>query len=318
MADSRRALLAALIPLALLGVFACLALRPSATAAQGGAARSIVRARVLTPDRVLLQFDAPLARSDAANFRFTESSAPDIPIPVTRVERGAEGRVTLTVAQSLRAADRYRIEVTEPPLAREVAPSAWALLLSVFLSSALIHNFVFTRYLGLCIFFGVSKRTETAVGMGITFTAVMVFTAMTSWAVDTYVLQPLHLGFLQVLVFIGTVAAVVQFLDTMLKKTHPALHRGFGVYLMLITTNCIILAVPLLNAQAHASPLEAFALALGSGLGFALALFLMSSAREKLELARVPRSFEGLPIAFALAGLFALAFMGFSGLDFLR
>jgi Na+-translocating ferredoxin:NAD+ oxidoreductase subunit A len=111
---------------------------------------------------------------------------------------------------------------------------------------------------------------------------------------------------------------VVQFLDTMLKKTHPALHKGFGVYLMLITTNCIILAVPLLNASAHASFAEALTLALGSGLGFALALFLMSSAREKMELARVPKSFEGLPIAFALAGLFALAFMGFSGLDFLR
>ena len=104
----------------------------------------------------------------------------------------------------------------------------------------------------------------------------------------------------------------------MLKKTHPALHKGFGVYLMLITTNCIILAVPLINAQAHASLPEALSLALGSGLGFLLAIFLMSSAREKLELARVPRSFEGLPIAFALAGLFALAFMGFSGLDFLR
>jgi electron transport complex protein RnfA len=154
--------------------------------------------------------------------------------------------------------------------------------------------------------------------MGITFTAVMIFTGLTSWAVDTFVLQPHHLGFLQVLVFIGTVAAVVQFLDTMLKKTHPALHKGFGVYLMLITTNCIILAVPLINAQAHASLAEAFTLALGSGLGFMLAMFLMSSAREKLELARVPKSFEGLPIAFALAGLFALAFMGFSGLDFLR
>ena len=208
--------------------------------------------------------------------------------------------------------------MANPPVSRDVAPSAWALLLTVFLSSALINNFVFTRYLGLCIFFGVSKRVETAVGMGVTFTAVMLFTAMTSWTVDTFVLQPLHLGFLQVLVFIGTVAAVVQFLDTMLKKTHPALHKSFGVYLMLITTNCVILAVTLLNAGSHATFLEALALALGSGLGFGLALFLMSTAREKLELARVPKSFEGLPIAFALAGLFALAFMGFSGLDFFR
>ena len=318
MASRRFARAAAFVPLALLGLLALPLLRPAPTVAQGGTPHAIVKARVLAPDHVRLQFDAPLARTDAANFRFTEGSAPDAPVPVTHVETSGDGTVTLTVGQTLRASERYHVEVAEPPLSRDVAPSAWAVLLSVFLASALINNFVFTRYLGLCIFFGVSKRTETAVGMGITFTAVMIFTAMSSWAVDTFVLQPLHLGFLQVLVFIGTVAAVVQFLDTMLKKTHPALHKGFGVYLMLITTNCIILAVPLINAGAHASLAEAFSLALGSGLGFALALFLMSTAREKLELARVPRSFEGLPIAFALAGLFALAFMGFSGLDFLR
>ena len=308
----------AFVPLALLALLALPMLRPTPLPAQGGTPHAIVKARVLAPDHVRLQFDAPLARTDAANFRFTEGSAPDAPVPVTHVETGPDGSVTLTVGQALRASEKYHVEVVEPPLSRDVAPSSWMLLFTLFLSSALINNFVFTRYLGLCIFFGVSKRVETAVGMGITFTAVMVFTAMTSWAVDTFVLQPHHLGFLQVLVFIGTVAAVVQFLDTMLKKTHPALHKGFGVYLMLITTNCIILAVPLINAQAHATLPEAFTLALGSGLGFLLAMFLMSSAREKMELARVPRSFEGLPIAFALAGLFALAFMGFSGLDFLR
>ncbi len=318
MADLRLAPAAALAPLALVALFALPAVLPVAAPAQGHPATALVRARVVPPDRVQLRFDGPLARTDAANFRFTEASAPDAPVPVTKVEAGPGGVVTLTVAQPLRASDRYRVEVAQPPLGRDVAPATWALLLTVFLSSALINNFVFTRYLGLCIFFGVSKRTETAVGMGITFTAVMIFTAMVSWLVDTFVLQPLHLGFLQILVFIGTVAAVVQFLDTMLKKTHPALHKGFGVYLVLITTNCIILAVPLLNAGAHSSAAEALALALGSGLGFALALFLMSCAREKLELARVPKSFEGLPIAFALAGLFALAFMGFSGLDFFR
>jgi Na+-translocating ferredoxin:NAD+ oxidoreductase subunit A len=318
MADLRLAPVAALVPAALVVMFAFPALLPSAPAAQGHAASALVKARVVAPDHVRLQFDGPLARTDAANFRFTEGSAPDAPVPVTQVQAGGDGSVTLTVAQALRASERYHIEVTDPPVSRDVAPSTWAILLTVFLSSALINNFVFTRYLGLCIFFGVSKRTETAVGMGITFTAVMLFTALSSWAIDTYVLQPLHLGFLQVLVFIGTVAAVVQFLDTMLKKTHPALHKSFGVYLMLITTNCVILAVPLLNAGSHAPFLEALALAIGSGLGFALALFLMSTAREKLELARVPKSFEGLPIAFALAGLFALAFMGFSGLDFFR
>src|SRR6185503_9664559 len=199
-----------------------------------------------------------------------------------------------------------------------VKPSSWALLLTVLLSSALINNFVFTRYLGLCIFFGITRKRDAAVGMGMTFTLVMVTTGMLSWLLFMFVLKPLQLSFLQILVFIGVVAFLVQMLDTVLKKTHAGLHKKFGIYLMLITTNCIILAVPLLNAAADAGPLESFALAMGSGLGFALALFLMSCARERMELARVPASFEGLPIAFALAGLFALAFMGFSGLDFYR
>ena len=176
---------------------------------------------------------------------------------------------------------------------------------------------MFTRYLGLCIFFGVSKKRDTALGMGATFAMVMLTTGMLSWLLYAFVLRPLQLRFLQVLVFIGVVAFLVQMLDTVLKKTHRSLHQRFGIYLVLITTNCIILAVPLLNAAADAGPLESFALSMGSGLGFALALFLMSCARVSAsELAKVPPSFQGLPIAFALAGLFALAFMGFSGLSF--
>jgi electron transport complex protein RnfA len=315
MGDRRVLSIAALAPLLL--VLALPLARPSA-APVAAEAPAITRARVLAPDRVRLWTSAPVARADAGNFRFTERSAPDAPVEIRAVRPEADGGVTLTVAQALHASEHYRVEVLDPPMSRDVSPSAWAVLVTVFLSSALINNFVFTRYLGLCIFFGVSKKRDTSIGMGITFTAVMMFTAIFSWAVDTWVLRPLNLAFLQILVFIGTVAMVVQFLDTMLKKTHPALHRGFGVYLMLITTNCIILAVPLLNAGSSATFGEAVALALGSGLGFALALFLMSCAREKLELARVPKAFEGLPIAFALAGLFALAFMGFSGLDLFR
>ncbi len=317
----RKALLSALAPLAL--VVALLLGAPAlrvlggVQAADGG--NAIESVAIDTPDQVRITFrgEFPAAQATAQNFRFAEAAAPDAPMALKDVK--AEGRiVTLTASQALHPTERYKLEVADPPISRDVTPSPWAVLVTLFLSSALINNFVFTRYLGLCIFFGVSKKRDAAVGMGVTFTAVMIFTAMTSWAVDTFALQPLHLGFLQVLVFIGTVAAVVQFLDTMLRKTHPALHRSFGVYLMLITTNCIILAVPLLNAQGKVSMLEALVLALGSGLGFALALFLMSCAREKMELARVPKAFEGLPIAFALAGLFALAFMGFSGLDFFR
>jgi electron transport complex protein RnfA len=316
MADRRTLPLAAAAPLLIM--LALPLARPAAAPVAPGAAPRIVRARVLAPDQLRLWTSAPVTRAEVPNFRFTERSAPDAPAEIRAVRAEPDGGVTLTLGQPVRASERYHVEVLDPPMSRDVAPSTWAVLVTVFLSSALINNFVFTRYLGLCIFFGVSKKRDTSIGMGVTFTAVMLCTALFSWAADTFVLRPLHLGFLQILVFIGTVAAVVQFLDTMLKKTHPALHRAFGVYLMLITTNCIILAVPLLNAGSSASFGEALALALGSGLGFALALFLMSCAREKLELARVPKAFEGLPIAFALAGLFALAFMGFSGLDLFR
>ena len=278
----------------------------------------VLSARVVAPNELRLRFSAPLPRADAENFRLTHAQAPDIPIPVSRLKLLGGNRVVLTFEQRLMPAEHYRLELADPPLAHDVRPSAWALLLSVMIAAAFINNFVFTRYLGLCIFFGVSKKRDTAIGMGITFTLVMIFTAMVSWALDTYVLRPLQLGFFQILVFIGVVASVVQFLDTMLRKTHPVLHRKWGIYLMLITTNCIILAVPLLNAQASNGPLDSLALAIGSGAGFALALFLMSCARERLEYARVPQPFQGLPIAFALAGLFALAFMGFSGLDFFR
>ena len=290
----------------------------TALAGSAHAADVIQAARVMTPDHVVIRFATPPGTLDPANFRFCEAKAPDVPFVIRSAELRDDGRVLLTVAGRLDPAGSYVLETHDPPARKAVHPAPWALLLSIAMSAALINNFVFTRYLGLCIFFGVSKKRDTAIGMGITFTAVMIFTAMLSWALFTWVMVPLQLRFLQILVFIGVVAFVVQFLDTMLRKTHADLHRKWGIYLMLITTNCIILAVPLLNAASNAGPADALALAVGSGVGFALALFLMSCAREKVELARVPESFKGLPMAFALAGLFALAFMGFSGLSFLR
>jgi Na+-translocating ferredoxin:NAD+ oxidoreductase subunit A len=274
--------------------------------------------RVLAPDQVRITLTRPLTNTEPGNFRFAELQAPDVPIEVHAVEVQPNNTLLLTVGGRLDPAGAYRLEIRDPAASREVRPAPWALLLTVILSAALINNFVFTRYLGLCIFFGVSKKRDTSVGMGVTFTLVMVLSAVLSWALYTLVMQPLKLKFLQIIVFIGVVAFLVQALDTILKKTHRSLHQRFGVYLMLITTNCIILAVPLLNAAANTGLAESFALAVGSGLGFALALFLMSCAREKVELAQVPAAFQGLPIAFALAGLFALAFMGFSGLSFLR
>ena len=187
-------------------------------------------------------------------------------------------------------------------------------LFELVIAASLINNFVFTRFLGLCIFFGVSKKMETSVGMSITFTAVMVVSAALSWVVYEYVMIPLDLTFLKIIIFIGIVAAFVQSADTIMKKVSPTMYYKLGVYLALITTNCIILAVPLINAGEHYTFFESMAFGLGSGLGFALALIIMASIREKLEVADVPRPFRGLPISFIIAGLIALAFTGFSGL----
>ncbi len=190
----------------------------------------------------------------------------------------------------------------------------WQHVLTIFIASALINNFVFARYLGLCIFFGVTKRMETAVGMSSTFTGVMLIGAVLNWLIYTYVMVPFHLGFLKIVIFIGVVAAFVQAADTIMKKVAPALYYKLGIYLALIVTNCIILAVPIINAEENYSLMESMAMALGSGLGFSLALIIMASIREKLELADVPKSFKGLPISFVLTGLIALAFLGFSGM----
>ena len=187
-------------------------------------------------------------------------------------------------------------------------------LFELFISASLINNFVFTMFLGLCIFFGVTKKMETAVGMSITFTAVMVISAALSWVVYFYVMVPLELTFLKIIIFIGIVAAFVQGADTMMRKISPELFYKLGVYLALIATNCIIIAVPLINAGEGYSFVESLVFAFGSGAGFALAMVIMASIREKLDVARVPRPFKGLPIAFVTAALIALAFMGFSGL----
>jgi electron transport complex protein RnfA len=287
-------------------------------AGAASAQNRIERAGIAAPTEVVLRTSAPITRLDPGNFRLSADASPDVPLEIVAARPEPGNAVRLVTRAKLDRTESYRLAVREPPLARPIRPSPLGTLLTVVLSAALINNFVFTRYLGLCIFFGVTKRRDTALGMGATFGMVMVTTAMMSWLLYMFVMKPLQLGFLQILAFIGIVAFMVQLLDTVLKKTHRGLHKRFGIYLVLITTNCIILAVPLLNAAADAGPLESFGLALGSGFGFALALFLMSCARERVELARVPHSFQGLPIAFALAGLFALAFMGFSGLDFYR
>ena len=187
-------------------------------------------------------------------------------------------------------------------------------LFELFIAAALINNFVFTRYLGLCIFFGVTKKMDTSVGMSITFTSVMVISAALNWIIYKFIMIPLGLGFLEIVIFIGVVAGFVQAADTIMKKVSPGLYYKLGIYLALITTNCIILAVPLLNVSEGYNFIESMFFGFGSGVGFSLAMIIMASIREKLELADVPKAFQGLPISFIITGLIALAFMGFSGL----
>ncbi len=187
-------------------------------------------------------------------------------------------------------------------------------LFELFIAAALINNFVFTRYLGLCIFFGVTKKMDTAVGMSVTFTSVMVISAALNWIIYKFIMIPLGLGFLEIVIFIGVVAGFVQAADTIMKKVSPGLYYKLGIYLALITTNCIILAVPLLNVSEGYNFIESMFFGFGSGVGFSLAMIIMASIREKLELADVPKAFQGLPISFIITGLIALAFLGFSGL----
>jgi len=272
-------------------------------------------AKVLNDNQLLVEGVLP---ADADLLRLVRADDADILIDVTAVVPGSDpGTFLVTTAETLSSADSYLLSLAGSDLMWSIAPSTMALLVAGVIGSALINNMVFTRYLGLCVFFGVSRKTETAVGMGFTFTVVGLMSGMLAWALNEFALRPLNLDFLQIIAFIGIVACLVQGTDLVLKKVNKALHSKFGIYLMLITTNCIIIAVPLLNATNEATLVEGFSLALGSGLGFALALFLFSSAREKVDMAPVPIVFRGLPIAFIVAGLFALAFLGFSGLSFI-
>jgi len=269
-------------------------------------------AKVVSTHEILVEGALP---TDATAIRLVRTTDADIPLAVASVKPAEKPNSTLvTTTETLTGQDHYMLTAKGVDQPWDIAPSPLAMVISVVIGSALINNFVFTRYLGLCVFFGVSRNKDTAIGMGITFTIVGLLSGMISWALNAFALVPLKLDFMQIIAFIGIVACLVQATDLVLKKVNPILHKKFGIYLVLITTNCIILAVPLLNATSGATMLQAFGLSLGAGLGFALALFLMSCAIEKVNMAPVPLVFKGLPIAFIIAGLFALSFLGFSGL----
>ena len=186
--------------------------------------------------------------------------------------------------------------------------------LALFISAVVINNFVLTKFLGLCIFFGISKNLSASAGMGVAVTAVMTMSSILAWIVYNFILAQLGLTFLTTIVFVILTASFVQLLELIIKKEAPTLYNMWGIYLLLIATNCIVLAVPLLNVENSYSLLKSIVFAIGSGLGFALAIVLMASLREKLAYADVPKPLEGIGIAFLLAGMLSLAFLGFSGM----
>ena len=187
--------------------------------------------------------------------------------------------------------------------------------LFVVLGAVLVNNVVFVRILGLCPFMGVSKKLETAVGMGAATTFVLTMACGASFIIDRWLLMPNQLEYLRTLSFIVTIAAIVQLTELVIQKTSPLLHQVLGIYLPLITTNCAVLGIPLLNVSLRHNFLESLLFGFGSAVGFTLALILFAGIRERLEAADVPIHFRGTAIAMITAGLMSLAFMGFAGLD---
>ena len=184
----------------------------------------------------------------------------------------------------------------------------------LFLSAAIVNNFVLTRFLGLCIFIGVSKNVNSSLSMGMAIISVMTVSSMIAWAVNHFILVPLQLQFLQTIMFVIIIAGFVQLLEMVIKKFAPSLYGVWGIYLLLVATNCIVLGVPLINADSNFGFVKSTVNALGSGTGFAVALVLMASLRERLQLSKIPKVMEDLGITFILAGLLALAFQGFNGM----
>ncbi|MDD5296407.1 MAG: electron transport complex subunit RsxA [Rhodocyclaceae bacterium] len=187
--------------------------------------------------------------------------------------------------------------------------------LFIILGSVLVNNVVFVRILGMCPFLGVSKKLETAAGMGAATTFVLTLGSGTSYLIDQYILIPNDVTYLRTLAFIVVIAGIVQLTELVIQKTSPMLYQVLGIYLPLITTNCAVLGVPLLNISQKHNLLESLLFGFGSSVGFTLGLILFAGIRERLEGADVPVPFRGVAIAMVTAGLMSLAFMGFAGLD---
>lgn len=184
----------------------------------------------------------------------------------------------------------------------------------IIISAVFVNNIVFAQFLGICPFLGVSNKISTAVGMGSAVLFVMTLATIITFLMQTYVLDPLGLGFLQTIAYILLIAALVQMVEIILKKMSPALYQALGVFLPLITTNCAVLGVAILVIQKDYNLLQSTTFAIATALGFTLALVIFAGIREQLELMKVPKGMRGTPIALVTAGILALAFMGFSGL----
>ena len=183
----------------------------------------------------------------------------------------------------------------------------------IMLSAVFINNYVLSRFLGICPFLGVSKKLNQATGMSLAVIFVMLIATAVTWPIQTYLLDPNNLGYLQTIVFILVIASLVQLVEIILKKYIPSLHKSLGVYLPLITTNCAVLGVTILNIDEGYTFAESMVNSLGSGLGFFLAMVMFSGVRSKLEGAEIPKAFQGLPITLVAASITSLSFLGFSG-----
>ncbi len=184
------------------------------------------------------------------------------------------------------------------------------------ISAILVENFVLVKFYGICPFLGVSKKTDTALGMGMAVTFVMVLASVMTYLVQKYILIPLNAEFLQTIAFILLIAALVQFVEMLVQKLLPQLYRALGIYLPLITTNCAVLSVTLINVQRGYDLMHTVIYSLGAALGFMLAIVLFAGVRERLETNDIPKALQGFPIALITAGLIAMAFLGFQGLSF--
>ena len=183
----------------------------------------------------------------------------------------------------------------------------------IMLSAVFINNYVLSRFLGICPFLGVSKKLNQATGMSLAVIFVMLIATAVTWPIQTYLLDPNNLGYLQTIVFILVIASLVQLVEIILKKYIPSLYQALGIYLPLITTNCAVLGVTILNIDEGYTFAEAMVNSLGSGLGFFLAMVMFSGVRSKLEGADIPKAFQGLPITLVAASITSLSFLGFSG-----